>query len=263
MKALLMVSFGTSIPEARVGIDGFMKEACASALDLKYMESYTSNIIRRKLLREEGKTIPTPLQALAVLQDQGYKAVFVQPTHVIPGEEYDDLKGIVDNLAAIEGKYGYRKIKIGRPLLTNEEDCQTVAAILQDYYLPLLNDDETLVFMGHGSAHLANALYSQMQIAFDRLSQRILVGTVEGAPALDDVKREVKVRRVKKIVLAPFMVVAGDHARNDMAGPSEDSWLNELKAEGCEVRTSLTGFGEVPGMTRYFGLRVAEDLAGF
>lgn len=262
-KALLVVFFGTSVHEAQSALRRFSDAAKKSAGEgWKAAEACTSNIIRRKL-KKEGLSIPTPLEALALLQDEGYKQVFVQPGHVIPGAEYDDLRSVVESLGAVRGKYGFKKLGLGRALLMNEKDCSDVAEIIGRVWEKRLAADEALILMGHGSSHLANALYSQVQTCLSRLSGRLFIGVVEGSPTLDDVLARLSEKGLKKAALVPFMVSAGDHARNDMAGPGAKSWKSVLQAQGIETRAFLEGFGDTEEFLNYFGGRVAQDIERF
>lgn len=244
-RAVLVVSFGTSMPEARHAIDSLVDEARRAFPDAEVRLAYTSNIIRRKILKEENLFIPTPLEALAKLQDDGFTHVYVQPTHIIPGEEYEDLGRVVTALASIPGKFGFEKIVLGAPLLADEGDCADLAAILHRTYGDRLGKDRAVVFMGHGSPHSANAFYSQMALCLEKVSDRFFLGTVEGFPSFDDMVRHLEKSGVRRVTLVPLMIVAGDHARNDMAdGDDPESWLSQLKEKGYRVDAVISGLGE-------------------
>jgi len=259
-KAILVVSFGTSMPEARHAIDALVDEARKAFPDTEVRLAYTSNIIRHKIVKEEGLYIPTPMEALAKLQDDGFTHVYVQPTHIIPGEEFDDIARVVTALASIDGKYGFEKIALGNPLLTDSDDCADLAAILYRTYQDKLGGDQAVVFMGHGSPHSANAFYSQMQLALDKVSDRFFVGTVEGFPSFDDMARRLEKSGARRVTLVPLMIVAGDHARNDMADEEDpQSWLSMLKEHGYRVDADITGLGE-NGEVRALFLRHLKAL---
>ncbi len=261
-RAVLVVAFGTSEASAQQCIDNLVDSAKAQAPGWEFRSAFTSNIIRRKLAREENRIIPTPMQALADLQDQGFSEVLVLSTHVIPGSEYDDLRGIVEALASLRGKYSFDKIRLGRPLLTDGEDCETMVELLEGHYGPQLDQGEALVLMGHGTHHMANGLYSQVQTLLNRREMPAYLATVEGLPDYQDVVVALKKEGITKVLLAPFMVVAGDHALNDMAGEDDpESWISMLRAEGFQVRAALDGLGRIPGVLDYFGARAAQDLA--
>ena len=263
---ILVTSFGTSMPEARKAIDNLADSAAKAFPDAEVRLAFTSNIIRRKIAREQNLEIPTPAEALARMQDEGFTHVYVMPTHIIPGEEYDDIRSVVEAFASIEGKYGFKRIALGSPYLHGVSDCDLMARILAARFERTLKERGTaIVLMGHGTPHhMANALYCQLQLALDRIANgRFFVGTVEAAPMIEDVVRALKKRpSVKKLVLSPLMIVAGDHANNDLAGADDDeSWLNLLKKAGYRnIDTHLVGLGEDPQMAKVFVERIREMM---
>ena len=257
-KGILLVAFGTSVPEAKKGIDSLETAAKKAFPDIEVRMAYTSNIIRRKLKKEQNVSIPTPPEALAAMNDEGFTHVFVQPMHVIPGEEYDVLKSVVDGYASMEGKYAFADIVLGRPFLSDGGDCEAMAEILVRRF-EKTPSDTVVVLMGHGTHHMANAMYSAMQLTLSRVSDRFFLGTVEAAPTFEDTLKAIRKTQYKKVVLAPFMVVAGDHAMNDLAGEDDpESWLNMFKKEGFSVETSLSGIGEYPEIAELFTSRLGE-----
>lgn len=262
---ILVVSFGTSVPEARRAIDNLVDSAKEAFPEAEVRLAFTSNIIRRKIAREQNVGIPTPAEALARMQDEGITRVCVMPSHIIPGEEYDDIRSVVDAFASIRGKYGFRRIALGSPYLHSVPDCDRMAEILAARFGRRLEDEGTaIVLMGHGTpTHSANAMYCQLQLALDRIADgRFFIGTVEAAPTIEDVVRGLKKHpSVGRLVLSPLMIVSGDHANNDMAGPDDDSWLHRLRREGYEdVEPHLVGLGEDPRMAEVFVERIREML---
>ncbi len=266
-RAILVVSFGTSDPEARKAIDNLVDTAASSFQDITVRVAYTSNIIRRKIAKEQGLNIPTPTEALAALNDEGFSTIYVVPTHIIPGEEYDDLKGVVDAFASLKGKYGFKKILIGKPFLNSASDCDIMAGELSNMFKKQLSEKGTVVvMMGHGSPHhIGNAMYSQLQLSLDKAAYgRFFVGTVEAAPTIEDVifklGKASGAEKIEKIVLAPFMIVAGDHAKNDMAdGDDPESWVSLLKKAGyTKVESSLIGLGSTDEIRSLFIDRLKE-----
>ena len=252
-KGILIVSFGTSMPEARKAIDTLVDAARTAYPEMEVRVAYTSNIIRRKILKEQGLDIPTPTKALAQMNDERFTHVYVQPTHIIPGEEYEDLESVVEGFAGMRGKYGFEHIALGKPLLTNAEDCNIMAGILARRFAA--EKGKTIVLMGHGTPeHMAHALYSQLQIALDKARfGRFAVGTVEITPVFEDVLARVKKTGSRRVLLAPFMIVAGDHANNDLADPEDpESWFSRFKKAGYTVETSLVGIGEYPEIVKLF-----------
>ncbi len=245
--AILIISFGTSMPEARKAIDNIVNSTKRAFPNHEVRLAFTSNIIRRKL----NAGILNPVQALAALNDEGFKNVCIMPTHMIPGEEYDEIVSVASAFWSLSGsKYGFEGLTMGTPFLNSVKDCERMAEILSERFHSQLQDKDTaIVLMGHGTPkHHANALYSQLQLALNQRNYgRFFIGTVEAAPLIPDVIAELKRHpEIKKLVLSPLMIVAGDHANNDLAGKDEpDSWLNVLKANGYEsISMYLVGLGE-------------------
>ena len=262
--AVLVVSFGTSLPEARHAIDHLADSARKEFPKCEVRLAFTSNIIRRKIARESGEVIPNPVQALALLNDEGFSRVYVMPTHMIPGEEFDELANVVQAFGTLKGKYGFRTLKLGRPFLDGVNDCEGMADVLIQRFRTQLQDEHTaVILMGHGTPeHFANAMYSQLQLALDTKAYgRFFVGTVEAAPKIGDVVARLKRHpETTKLVLSPMMIVAGDHAHNDLAGEDDpESWVNILKAEGWkDVSAYLVGLGEDDNIARKFTAKISE-----
>lgn len=256
--AILIVSFGTSMPEARKAIDNLVNAAKKNFPDYEVRLAFTSNIIRRKLAREFNEIISNPVEALAKLNDEGFEDVYIMPTHMIPGEEYDEIKNVHSAFKVLKGKYGFDDLELGRPFMNSSKDCSRMAEILIERFKNQLADKETgIILMGHGTPkHFANALYSLLQVELDKkLYGRFFVGTVEATPEIDDVIANLKRQpEIKKLVLSPLMIVAGDHANNDLAGEDdEESWLNVLKANGYEnISAYLVGLGEDENIAKDF-----------
>ena len=262
--AMLVVSFGTSVPQARKAIDNLVETVKNEFPSVDVRLSFTSNIIRRKILKEQGHFIPNPSQALAQLNDEGYSHVIVIPTHMIPGEEYDEIKDVVESFGSMSGKFGFNELVLCRPSLDGVKDCERIADILIKRFEQQLKDKETaIVLMGHGTPeHFANSQYLQLQLALNQKAYgRFFIGTVEAAPMIDDVLADLKRHQeIKKLVLSPLMIVAGDHAHNDLAGKDDpDSWLNILKKNGYDnISTYLVGLGEDENFARYFVRKVYD-----
>lgn len=247
-KALLVVSFGTSyLDTLEKTIAPIEAEVAAALPEREPRRAFTSGIILRKLERG-GCHIDSVPAALERLLAQGFDDVLVQPSHVMNGDEYDKLARLAEPFAG-----RFQRFTLGTPLLTEVEDYRAVAeAVLAE--LPPEREDTALVFMGHGTEHHANASYCQLEYVFHDLGRRdVLIGTVEGYPTLDEVRRRLRERPgVNRLALYPMMVVAGDHARNDLAGEEPDSWKNRLEGEGYQVSCVLRGLGEYPGIRRLF-----------
>lgn len=257
---ILLVSFGTSVPEARVAFDEMDAAVKAAFPDVPVRWAFTSNIIREKLEREGLHTDSVPA-ALARMLDDGFTRVAAQSLHAIPGEEFNE------KLLAVAGRFrgvgGFAALTIGLPLMTGDADMGAVAEALLAV-APKRAQGEALVVMGHGTHHPANIYYPALQWYLRQLDPLAFVGTVEGTPGLDYVLAGLKIAGAKKAVLMPLMSVAGDHARNDMAGDEEDSWKSVLTREGIAVRPVLHGLAEYPEFRALWlaHLRTAmDDLA--
>ena len=264
--AMLVVSFGTSMPEARKAIDNLVNTVKKEFPSVDVRLAFTSNIIRRKIQREQDEFIPNPAQALAQLNDEGFTHVTVIPTLMIPGEEFDELQDVTDSFGAMWGKFGFEELELCRPMLDGVEECEAMAEILIKRFSDRLKDNDTaIILMGHGTPeHFANAQYLQLQLALDqRAYGKFFIGTVEASPKIEDVLASLKRHpEIKKLVLSPLMVVAGDHANNDLAGNEDDSWLSILKENGyTEISTYLVGLGEDENFAREFVRKVYEAVS--
>ena len=252
-KAVVCVSFGTSVPAGRENITAVENVLRQAAQDRMFISAFTSPTIRR-ILRERGETVYSPAEALEALRSRGVTEVLLQPTHILRGHEYDKLKR-----EAAPWRDRFDSLRVGNPLLSDTEDLQTLAAGLSAAY-PHQNG-ETLVLFGHGTDHAANLVYPALQTAFYLAGRPdVLVGTVEGWPAFEDVLAQLKSRNVKSVHLVPLMLVAGDHALNDMAGADPDSWKSRLEAEGFAVRASLRGLGVMPAVQAMYRAHLEEEL---
>lgn len=240
-KAILLVAFGTSLSDSKGAIDRVGEKVAKAFPAMEIRWAYTSKIIR-KILKKRGEEILSPAEALAKLGEDGYKSVYVQSLHIIPGDEYDDL---VQTAKAFNGMpKGIQQVKVGAPLLWSDLDMKTVAAALLSHIPNERKQKEAVVFMGHGSTHTSNAYYPAMQYYFSKVDPNLFIGTVEGTPTLNDVTATLKGKGIKKVWLMPFMLVAGDHAVNDMAGDEPASWKSLLTREGFTVECVLKGMGD-------------------
>lgn len=234
-QALVIVSFGTSVPAARKSIDAVTRAMAACMPEADLFLALTSPTIRRKLRArgEQAFSLEEILEALA-----GYDRVVVQPTHLLYGIEYDRIRETVAAFARrLPG------LVLGTPLLAGTEDLQALAGILLEAHP---RSGEAMVLMGHGTEHFANLVYPAFQTVLRlRGCSDVYVGTVEGWPGIGDVIDQLKADGVKKALLVPMMLVAGDHACNDMAGLEPDSWKNQLEAQGIAVRCHLEGLGSL------------------
>ncbi len=248
-RAILAVSFGTSYHDTFTKTIGAIEAALRAAFPACTLRrAFTSGMIIRKLRERDGVEVDDVPAALEKLAAEGFSHVVVQPTHVMHGDEYDKLTA---QAAPFQGRF--QKLTCGRALLSSLEDYQAVGRAILDE-LPGPAEDTAFVFMGHGTGHYANAAYAQLEYLLHDWGRRdILVGTVEGYPGLDEVKRRLAERpAVKKALLLPLMIVAGDHACNDLAGAGEDSWRAQLESAGYSTACLLKGLGEYPGVRALF-----------
>ena len=238
-KAVLVVSFGTSYEATRKKtIDQIENDMAEAFPSYAIYRAWTSGMIRAKLLKRDGIRIYNVCEALEAMAADGIQEVVVQPTHVINGIENDQMKA---DVAAYADRF--MRVSIGTPVLTTAEDSKCVIDAIVKELHPA--KDEALVLMGHGTEHYADAVYAALDYQFKDLEHsNIFMGTVEGYPTLESVMRLVQKVGYRHVVLAPFMIVAGDHANNDLAGDEEDSWKSVFEAAGFSVRCVLKGLGE-------------------
>ena len=248
-KAILVVSFGTTHEDTRkVTIDAIEERIKDSFEDYDIRKAFTSHIILKVLKNRDNMHIDTPEEALEKLKNEGYTEVIVQPLHVIPGVEFDYINNVVNLYKA---NNAFENILVGRPLICfkgEEEhvpDDYTIMVDALTEQLTQMSQDNTVILMGHGTNHIANAVYCCFEsVLRDRGFKNVHVATVEGYPTLDRVIPNIKQHKEEEIILMPLMLVAGDHAKNDMAGEDEDSWKSILEAKGFKVKVHLHGLGE-------------------
>lgn len=258
--AILVMSFGTTYPETRAQtIEATVKQIQAAHPDTKVVLAFTSHIIIDRVKANEGISIPTPEEALSQLKAEGYTRVALTSLDIIPGMEYNYKTAVYDI-----HKTDFKKMTMGTPLMYwmgQEEQRDDVEDTMKAIgsQLPKLGQNDAVLIMAHGTPDPANAYYSVMQ---DRLNDlyggKVLIYTVEGKPNLEDVISKLKAQNIKNVTLMPFMMVAGDHANNDMAGDEPDSHKSLLQAEGFNVKTYLHGLGENQNIRQLFTNRADE-----
>lgn len=245
-KGILVVSFGTSHPDTmKQTISVIENEIRDCYPEYTVYRGFTSETVIRKLKRREKIYTDTVEEALSKMAADGIESVAVQPTLVINGLEYDRMmKVLFDHMKQ------FRQICVGKPLLSSVEDYKkAIHAIMHEIHI---NEEEVLVLMGNGTDHHANSAYPMLEYTFHALGySNVLVGTFDSFPDLHTVSTKLEISGKKKVVLMPFMLTAGNHARKDMAG-EEDSWKSELEEKGYYVRTVMKGLGELPGIRRIF-----------
>ncbi len=257
-KAILVASFGTSYNDNRAKTIGAIEKMVSEKYpDWEVRRAFTSKMIIRKLKERDGEIVDYVTDAMEKLSAEGFEKVVVQPTHVMNGDEYDDVVRIVgEHIGNIPS------LSMGRPLLTTSDDYDELVEALEATLIPQTADGEALVLMGHGSEHYANATYSQLQMKLWLGGHEdVFVTTVEGYPEFDDTVSLIKKKGLKKALLFPLMIVAGDHANNDMAGDEDDSLKSILESEGIEVRCIVKGMGEYSEFRELFADHVEKAIS--
>ena len=242
---LLVVSFGTSFNDNRAATIKAVEDAMEAAFpEYAVRRGFTADIIIEHVFRRDGEKIDSVTEALDRAVRNGVKNLLVQPTHLMNGYEYGDLRDL------LEKKYAdkFETIKIGAPLLTSGEDFTQVALAMVNAAKDAAQDGKTAVcYMGHGTEAASNGIYARMQEELKAAGyDNYFIGTVESAPTAEDLVKLVKEGGYEKVVLRPMMIVAGDHANNDMADPDDpDSWYSVFSAAGLEVACQINGLGEI------------------
>ena len=268
---LLVVSFGTSFNDSRVkDIKGIEDALQAAYPDWSVRRAFTAQIIINHVQARDGEKIDNMQQAMDRAVANGVKNLVVQPTHLMHGAEYDEMMEMID-----EYRDKFESVAVAEPLLgevgadatvINEDKeavakavtAEAVATAGYDSVEAAAKDGTAFVFMGHGTSHTAKISYSQMQTAMQTLGyDNVFIGTVEGEPestSCENVIEAVKAAGYTKVVLRPLMVVAGDHANNDMAGADEDSWLSQFEASGAfdSVDCQIAGLGGVADVEQLY-----------
>lgn len=258
--AIVLVAYGSAYPGAMATytriVDRYQEEFSNSELRL----AFTSEHIRRKVAEKEGVAISSPLTALADLQDHGHRDVAIQSLHIAPGSEFHETAFLLNGLKCIRGRFGFRCLETGRPLLSSLKDCQRVSSALT----PILNrithegtmregrtigphrdsEEEAVILVGHGSSHPGECIYSQMAGILKQSHKNVFLGTLEGHPGLEEVIVNLEEARAKRAILIPFLLVAGGHVFKDVAGDDEGSWRSFIENRGFQARVHLQGLGE-------------------
>ena len=276
---ILVVSFGTSFNDSRAeDIGGVEKALQAAYPDWSVRRAFTAQIIINHVQARDDEKIDNMDQALERAVDNGVKNLVVQPTHLMHGAEYDELTEAVENY-----KDKFESVKIAEPLLgevgadetaINEDKAAVAEAITAEAVktagfdsLDAAKEEGTaFVFMGHGTSHTAKISYSQMQTQMEQLGyENVFIGTVESEPedtACEAVIEKLKNAGYKKVILRPLMVVAGDHANNDMAGDDDDSWKSQFEASGKfdSIDTQIAGLGEIKAIQDLYVAHTADAI---
>lgn len=240
-KGILLVTFGTSIPEAKKAFDNIDAQFKKAFPDTEIRWAYTSKLIRKKLKRQ-GESIDSPAEALAKMGEDGFSHVAVQSLHMIPGVEYDYLLATVQ--AFNKMPKGIKVAILGKPLMFSHEDMNTFARVIIENIGDRRKKFDAVVFMGHGTHHMSNVYYPALQYYTSKFDKDVYIATVEGYPSITDIIPVFIEKKYKRVLLVPLMSVAGDHAVNDMSSNEEDSWKSILEKEGLDVECLLNGMAE-------------------
>lgn len=286
--AIVIAAFGTTYDQTLPSLLDIQTSMQAEFPQTEVRLAFTSNIIRKKWHKRANQQdyidqhpqmpqslyrVKNVLGTLADLQDLGFKNIVVQPTHLTHGEEYIDTEAVVDALAGIKtikSKFKpFTHLALGRPLMGTWgekypyiDDIKSLAKALKPDVEQAKNQKRALVYMGHGNEHLSTGLYKEFEIEMNKMypSVTTVVGVVEGTPDFESVVSLLRNKQVHDILLKPLMIVAGDHANNDMASDEEDSWKVQLTKHGISVQTVLRGLGDNKHIQHLF-IKHAKDAA--
>ena len=252
--AIVVMTFGTTFAENRAKtIDATIEGIKAAHPGVKVVTAYTSHIIIDRVAANEGIKYPTPEEALAQLKAEGYTRVALTTLDIIPGMEYNYKLGVFNSY-----KQNFKKMTIGTPLMYwqgQEEQADDVTEVLEAFatQFPKTKKGEGIVIMAHGTPNIANAYYAVIQEKLQEMGyDNVFIETVEGWPSLETIIPKLKAKKIKKVTIMPFMMVAGDHANNDMAGSEEDSHKSILEKEGIKVEAYIHGLGENEAVRNVF-----------
>jgi len=251
-EAILIASFGsTHLDTLEETVFALEKNIQAAYPQLPCFRAFTSGIVRRRLRERQGLEVPSVGEALRQLEAQGFERVTLQPTLLLPGEEFDRLRR-----EALEAA-GSLQVTVGRPLLWDDSDLTALANILAEAYPQPA--DSLLLLMGHGSSHGADQLYQRLRAILQ--AQGMELCTVEGSITFEDAVEALLRQPKRKVQLLPLLLVAGDHAKNDMSGDGDDSLKSRLEAAGFEVQCILRGLGQLPAVRQLYCRRVEQARA--
>lgn len=249
-KAIVVVSFGTSYPVTlRLAIESVENRIRAAFPEYEVRRAFTSRTVIKRLRERDGLIIDNERQVLERLHAEGYQEVYIQPLHIVPGAEYDKINILVTQYKQA-GTMAFTKLCLARPLLyymgqEEQPDDYGIAINALQSQIPAGEPGSAVVLMGHGGLHPANAAYGVLQLKLEDCGlNHVYIYTVEGYPELSRIIAKLKQKQVQKVTLMPFLLVAGDHAVNDMAGEDEASAKSQLLAAGFEVEIYLRGLGE-------------------
>ena len=256
---ILLVAFGSSEASAQVSFQNIDQKVKQAYPDIPVRWAYTSHIIRDKLAKQ-GQLLDSPEVALAKMRDENFTHVAVASLHTIAGAEYHDLRRSV---GAFKTMGGFESIILAYPLMATQEDMERIVDAILATIPGERKPNEAVVLMGHGTHHPSNAFYAALMFQLQLRDPNIFVGTVEGYPDVGLIQDLLLKRKIEKAYLMPFMSVAGDHAKNDMAGPEEDSWKSILTKAGIACVPVLKGTAEYDEFVALWVDHLGEPLRHF
>lgn len=254
-KAIVVASFGCSIKDSRERFIETIENAVKNTYeDIDCFRVFTSEIIRRKVKREENVDIDNMKRCLQKLKENSYTDVYVSVTHVIPGFEYEKILRAVD-----EYKDDFEEIKVARTFL-DENMGEDVINVIKSYIKINLQADEAVILVGHGSGHNSHKYYEELENFLRKHVKDSYIVSIEGRPIIDDIISELKEKKYNKIYLYPLLIVSGDHALNDIGSDDEESIKTKITNNGFEVDMFFTGLGENQNAVNLFVNRLNEIL---
>ncbi len=253
-RGIILTSFGTTYKETlEKNIETLENLVKENYSDYLVMRAFTSRIVAKRL-KDRGYPVDNPTEALEKMKAEGIREIYIQPSLIIEGHEYDKINREVKEFLDKNSEEEYI-IKVGLPLLSSDKDYEDTVDALN------LSNESPIVYMGHGSDHIADSAYEKIEkVMRDKGFNQVYVATVEGAIEIEDVVEKID-ENIKSVVLRPFMLVAGDHATNDMASDEDDSWKTILENAGIEAKPELVGLGELEAIRNIF-LSHLKDIIG-
>lgn len=247
-KGIIVTSFGTTFADTRkLCIEPIEDRISEMFKDHLVLRAFTSRVVISRLKKRDDYIVDNPTQALEKMKENGIKEIYIQPLLIIPGIEYEKIEKEAAKFLETNSDFN---IKIGNSLLSEDSDYEDVVDALN---LDNDLDGQATIFMGHGTYHEADYVYDKIeQTKRDKGYHNVFMGTVEGEKTIDDIVEKLKEENIKNARLKPFMLVAGDHARNDMASDDDDSWKSILEKNGIKVDVEICGLGEMKSIQDIF-----------
>jgi len=262
-EAVVLAAYGSMHPNALSTYEKIKKFYQRQLPGYDVLLAFTSNFIRHRLKEQDNNFVHNPLTALAELQDLGYGDVIVQSLQIVPGEEFHQIMHLVQSLRGIQGRFSFRNLAVGLPLLAGLSDCRKVSAVLKSiferatlmgYIIELPRDPErtAVVLVGHGTSRPGENLYSMLSFILRNEYENVFLGTLEGYLGINRLLPELERSGAREIRLIPLLLVAGGHAWEDMAGDNPRSWKTILERNGFQCYSYLLGLGACEDILKIF-----------